>query len=123
MTEKEFQKAVKKHLIRFENDKVKDITVRYNQFHHKPVFEICVETSNYREICFDIDKMDSFMNVINYDKKPDNADVFWYLWHALDKYVRIIIYDTPEDEMHQLSDAHEIVGFMNIVHDDSYLLF
>ena len=119
MTKKEFNNALKRDLIRYENDRIISTSMRSNR--NTGSKQIVFTTTQYKEIEFDIGKFDDFVDVIYHDKSK-GYNSYYYLYNVIDKYIRLIIYDTPDEEMHQLADEHEIVGVMNIV-DDTMLLF
>ena len=121
MTEKEYSKALAKNLIHFENDKIISASTRINNCDTNKI-DITIETTQYRGIDFKIDKFKKFMDILFDDNNPFKQETYWYLYQAIDKYLRIIVYDTPDDEMHQLADEHEIVGIKNII-TDKYILF
>jgi len=119
MTKKEFTNSLKRNLIRYENDRIISTSLRLNR--NRNSNDIIFSTTQYKEISLDISKFEEFMNTIYHDKSSCYGS-YYYLYQIIDKYIRLIIYDTPDEEMHQLADKHEIVGVMNIV-DDTMMLF
>ena len=119
MTEKEYKNAIKRGLISFSNDKIKVASIRmYNYCKNNEVY---LSTLKDNQITFSIDKLRQFTEIFN--EENDSVKNGWdFLCDYEGKYLRVIIYTTPEEEMHQLSDKYEVVGLMNIVDDDKMML-
>lgn len=119
MTEKEFNNALRKGFISFENDKIKTATIKMYDYNRNN--EVCLETLKNSEITFSLNKLKQFTEIFHEEGQPvkNGRD---FLCDYEDKYLRVIIYTVPEEEMHQLSDKYEVIGLMNIVDDNKMML-
>ena len=117
---KKFQLAEKKNLITVDNDQIikTSVFIRPKYLSNESDHDCYFSTIKGNVFEIPVRKLKFLVEVFN----SDNDNYKMNMLSDLDgKYIRLVIYHTPEEEMHQLSDPTEIIGVMHIVHNRLFL--
>lgn len=117
---KKLQLSEKKNLITIENDQIIETSIFINprQIYNKSDYYCYFSTIKGNVFDFGVKKLKYLKEIFNSDNDRYTLDM---LKDFNKKYIRLVIYHTPEEEMHQLSDPTEIIGVMHIVHNRLFL--